>query len=762
MNNSSKQNFRFIGRPLPRFEGPDKVSGKCLFTADVLRPGTLIGKVLRSPLPHARILNIDVSKARRLAGVKAVITPQDVSPRRVGKGIKDIPMLALDKVLFIGDKVAAVAAIDEDVAEEALGLIEVDYEELPAVFDPLEAMKPDAPLLHPDYASYEMADPRAKAIGLRNVQSVIRASKGDIQQGFAAAHRIFEHTFRTQLVHQAYIEPTACVVEVDGEGRVNVWATEQSPFNIRDEVADYLEMAKEEIIFHPVTVGGSFGGKDHVHDIPLAYYLSRASGRPIRIVRSYAEELMAGSPRHPCAILLKSGVNRDGLLMAREARVIYNGGAYGTFKPTPRAHMNGGLTHGGAYRAPHTKIESFCVYTNQVPCGYMRASGELQTVFAVETHMDMIAADLGMDPLEFRMRNAMVEGDSSYAGFQYRDVKCREVLDAARAHWRKPKPRPRRRGNLIGRGISLACRHIGLGEAGAELLLQPDGRVLLITGIVDQGCGVHTIQQQIVGETLGIDPTRVLVQVGDTNKAAFHDGIKGQGATHTIGQAVNRATQALIESMRARAATRWEVDPAKVKWKDGAACLEETNTRFDLVQLAALAPGEPGRGYAYYKATERPREHIFQAEIAEVEVDPETGQVQILQMSTFHDVSVVINPLTHQGQIEGGLIQGLGMALCEEIMVNDGQVTTLNLGEYKIPCIVDIPAHKTTLVAKATSGPGPFNVKPAAEHSITPAPPAVANAVFNATGVRITELPVTAEKVLAGLKAKLSRQRPSR
>jgi len=746
--------FRFIGRPLPRAEGSDKVIGKCLFAADLVRPGTLVGKVLRSPLPHARILNIDSSRAKRLPGVKAVISGQDVSPRRVGKGLKDIPVLARDKVLFIGDKVAAVAAIDEEIAQEALSLIEVEYEELPAVFDPLEAIKPGAPLLHPDYPSYEMADPKAKAVGLHNVQSVIRASKGDVRQGFAQADEVFEHTFRTQWVHQGYIEPTACLVEIDGAGAIHVWATEQSPFNIRDELADYLEMAKERMVFHPVTVGGSFGGKDHLHDIPLAYYLARISGRPVKIVRSYTEELMAGSPRHPAVILLKSGVKRDGVLTAREARVIYNGGAYGSFKPTPRAHMNGGLTQGGAYRIAHTKIESLCVYTNQVPGGYMRASGELQTVFAVETHMDMIAAGLGMDPFDFRMRNAMAEGDSSYSGFTYRDVKCREVLTAAERCWKRPKPRPRRKGNLIGRGIALACRHIGYGEAGAELLLQADGSVRLITGIVDQGCGVHTIQQQIVGEVLGLEPERVKVEVGDTNRAAFHDGIKGQGATHTIGQAVARATRALIETLRARAAVDWGVDPAQVVWRDGAAHLQGTGKRLDLRQLAQLVPGEPGRGYAYYKATERPAEHIFQAEIADVEVDPETGEVVVLEMNTFHDVSVVINPLTHQGQIEGGLVQGLGMALCEEIMIQEGQVATLHLGEYKIPCIKDIPQHRTTLVDQAKSGPGPFNVKPAAEHSITPAPPAVANAVFDATGVRITELPITAERVLEGLRAK--------
>jgi CO/xanthine dehydrogenase Mo-binding subunit len=276
----------------------------------------------------------------------------------------------------------------------------------------------------------------------------------------------------------------------------------------------------------------------------------------------------------------------------------------------------------------------------------------------------------------------------------------------------------------------------------------------MITGIIDQGVGVHTIQKQIAAEILGVPPERISIEVGDTNRAPYHDGIKGEGATHTIGQAVARATAALIESLKARAAVRWGVDPAQVGWDDGRACLIGGKQELSMVDLARLVPGEPGRGYFFYNAPRRPREHIFQAEIADVEVDPETGHVEIRGMSTFHDVSVVINPLTHQGQIEGGLLQGLGMALCEEIRIEDGRVTTLSLGDYKIPTIRDIPVHKTVLVPGATFGPGPFNAKAAAEHSITPVPPAVTNAVFNATGVRLMELPITAEKLLQGLRAK--------
>ncbi|MGH7767124.1 MAG: xanthine dehydrogenase family protein molybdopterin-binding subunit [Candidatus Binatia bacterium] len=743
--------FKVIGRPLEREDGLGKVSGAARYTADVIRPGTLWGKVLRSPLPHARILNIDTSRARAVPGVKAVITAADVSPNLTGHTFPDLPVLARDRARFVGEKVAAVAAVDKDIAEEAVSLIDVEYEELPAVFDPLEAMKPDAPVIHPDYATYKL--PKSKAPDRHNVQNFLTAGKGNIEQGFAESDKIFEHTFRTQMVHQGYIEPNSCSVEIDGEGRVLVWAATQSPFSVRDQMAHYLEVPKDRVVLHPIVVGGSFGGKDYVGEIPLAYYLSKATGKPVRFVKTYAEELMASSPRHPSIIVLRTGVKKDGRLWARDARVIYNGGAYGAFKPSPPAHMSGGLTMGGAYRVPHTRHESMCVYTNQVPGGYMRASGELQTVFASETHMDMIAHELGADPLEFRFMNALVEGDSNYAGFEYRDIKCREVLERARKVWKQPKPKPRKPGNLTGRGISLACRHIGQGQSEAELLLDKEGDVKLVVGILDVGTGVHVIVKQIVAEMLGIEPERVKVEVPDTNHAPYHDGIKGQGATHVIGQGVARATQALIESLKARAAIKWEVDPANVEWQDGGVRLDG-KLKMDLKQLAALAPGEPGRGFAYYDGRIRPREHIFQAVISDVEVDRDTGQVEVKRMSTFHDVSVVINPTTHQGQIEGGMIQGLGMALCEEVVLDDGRVMTLTLGDYKMLTSRDVPPRKTTLVPGATSGPGPFNAKPAAEHAITPIPAAIGNAVFAATGVRLTSLPITSEKVHQGLRQK--------
>ncbi|MDE0031280.1 MAG: xanthine dehydrogenase family protein molybdopterin-binding subunit [Deltaproteobacteria bacterium] len=744
--------YHSIGLPLARADGAAKVTGGTVFTADVLRPGGLWGKILRSPHAHARILHINTDRARRLPGVKAVITADDVDPKLTGRTLKDFPVLAQDRVRFVGDKVAAVAADDKDRAEEALSLVEVEYEELPAVYDPLEALAPDSPLIHPDYPSYHA--PYTKAADLHNVQSRVYADKGDLEQGFAESDKVFEHTFRTQMVHQGYIEPYACMAEIDGQGRIRVWAATQSPFSARNQLAEYLDVPKDRIVFSPVTVGGSFGGKDHLIDIPLAYYLALATGKAVKIVRTYTEELMASAPRHPAVITLRSGVKSDGRLWAREGRVIYNGGAYGAFKPSPPAHMSGSINQGGAYRVPHTRLESLCVYTNQVPGGYMRASGELQTVFAAESHMDIIAHEMAMDPLEFRMLNGMVNGDSNYLGFEYLDIRCREVLLKAKPFWDRPKLAPRRPGGLTGRGIALACRHVGQGESGAEIALQADGTVRMLVGIVDQGTGVHTMQQQVVAEILGIAPERVTVEVGDTNRAPYHDGIKGQGATHVTGQAVARAAETLIENLRDKAAYAWDVDPESLLWENGEVVLKNDGRRMDMQEIAALSPQEPVVGQAYYKGLERPRQHIFQAEICDAEVDAETGEVEVRRMSTFHDVSVVINPVTHQGQIEGGLIQGLGMARSEEVAVDDGRVTTLSLGDYKMPNIKDVPVHETTLVEGATDGPGPFNAKPAAEHSITPVPPSVANAVFDATGVRITELPITAEKLLAGMAKK--------
>ena len=741
---------KVIGKPLPRVEGAAKVSGGCLYAADIHRPGTLWGKVLRSPFAHARILSIDVSRARALPGVKAAITAQDVSPRLVGATLQDMPVMARDRVRFIGEEVAAVAAIDPDIAEEAIELIEVEYEELPAVFDPLEAMKPEAPRLHPDYATYK--GPPTKAPHLTNVQTLVQGSKGEIQKGFAESDHIFENRFSTQRVHQAYIEPYSCTVEVDGEGRVAVWAANQAVFKLRKVLAEYLDLAEKEITIYPSNMGGSFGAKDFLSHVPAAYYLSKSTGKPVKFVKSYAEELMAASPRHPAVIFLRTGLKKDGTLWAWEAKTFYNGGAYGAFKPNPQGSMSGAYMAAGSYNIPHTKIEGYCVYTNEVPSGYFRAPGETQTLFAVESHMDMIAAELGMDPMEFRLRNALKEGDTRATGEPLRDPRGVEVIErvAKISRWKSGGAKVAGNRRLFGRGIAFGDRHVGHGESSFELYLEREGSLRLLSGIGDQGVGAYTMHRQVVAETLGVDPALVRVEVKDTASAPYDQGIKGARGTHIEGQAAARAALSLADILRALAASYWRTEVENVVWDHGGARLDGGGKKkLSLKDLARLTEG-PVKGFGRY-AGHKPDVYSFQAIVADVEVDRETGSIKIDRLHFVFDGGTVINPLIHQGQIEGGIIQGVGYALTEDLMIDAGRVLTLTLGDYKIPTIQDIPPLMTSLV-QAKVGPGPFGAKAVAEAGISIVAPAVANAVYNATGVRITELPITPEKILAGLK----------
>jgi CO/xanthine dehydrogenase Mo-binding subunit len=744
---------KFIGKPLPRFEGVAKVSGGCVYAADVLRPGTLWGKVLRSPFAHARILNVDVSRALRLAGVKTVITARDVSPRLVGATLKDLPVLARDRVRFVGEEIAAVAAVDPDVAEEAVGLINVDYEELPAVFDPLEAMEPEAPLLHPDYPSYK--GPHSKAPDLRNVQTLVKGGKGDVERAFAEADHIFENRFRTQLVHQGYIEPYACTVEVDDQGRVAVWVANQAVFKLRKVLAEYLELPETAITIFPSNMGGSFGAKDFLSYVPAAYYLSRRTGKPVKFVKSYAEELMASSPRHPAVILLRTGVKKDGTLWAWEGKTFYNGGAYGAYKPNPEGSMSGAYMAAGSYNIPHARVEGYCVYTNQVPAGYFRAPGETQTLFAVESHMDMMAEALGIDPLEFRLRNVLKEGDSRATGEPLRDPRGVEVLERVKkiSRWKNGR-RAARNGRLLGRGVALGDRHVGHGESSFELYLERDGSLRLVSGVGDQGVGAYTMHRQVAAETLGVDPDLIRIEVRDTSSAPYDQGIKGARGTHVEGTAVARASDSLAQGLRALAASVWRTDVANTEWANGRVHLKSAKKKsLGLKELAGLTEG-PVKGVGRY-AGHKPDVYSFQAIVADVEVDKETGAVSVSRLYFVFDVGTVINPLIHQGQIEGGIVQGLGYALTEEMVTEEGRVMTLSLGDYKIPTVRDIPPLVTSLV-QAEVGPGPFGAKAVAEAGISIAAPAIANAVFNATGVRIQKLPITAEKIRGGLACRLA------
>ena len=734
-----------VGQPIPRVEGPAKVTGLIKYTADVDRPGILWGKTLRSPLPHARILNINTARAQNLPGVKSVITAHDVSRRLVGASLKDMPVLVRDRVRYIGEEVAAVAAVDSDTAEEAIGLIQVDYEELPAVFDPVEAMKPDAPLIHPDYASYE--GPRTKTPDLRNVQTLVQQDKGDIEKGFAESDYVFDKVYQTQMVHQGYIEPHACLVEVDGNGRVAVWSSNQGMFKLRSELAEYLELQETDIMVYPANIGGSFGAKDNLSHVPAAYYLSSLTGRPVKFVNTYNEELLALSPRHPALIVLRVGVRKDGTFLAWEGKTIYNGGAYGAFKP--KGSMTGALKAAGSYAIPHTRIQGYCVYTNQVPCGYFRAPGEAQTLFAVESHVDFIADKLGLDPLAIRMRNAPQKGDTRATGESLEDPHCKEVLTrvAQLSSWSKTPVR-HSKNRLYGRGMALGDRHVGTGESSCELILNSDGDLCLRSGIGDQGVGAYTMHRQVVSQIIGVDPERVRIEIGDTGSAPYDEGIKGARGAHVEGRAVAQASTALVEALRSAAATHWRTDIENVSWVRGRAVFNQSKSILPLTDLARFSNGTV-KSFGHYKGGKSDA-HSFQAIVADVSVDPETGQISITRLYFVYDVTTVINPLIHQGQLEGAIVQGLGYALCEEMGIEDGRVMVSSFGDYKIYCVRDIPPLVSSFVT-STVGPGPFSAKAVGEAGISIVAPAIANAVYDATGVRIAQLPITPEKIIKGL-----------
>ncbi|MEC8911067.1 MAG: molybdopterin cofactor-binding domain-containing protein, partial [Chloroflexota bacterium] len=428
-----------IGQSVSRIDGPDKVTGETLYAADVALPGMLTGKILRSPHPHARIRGIDTTAAWQIPGVKAIVTGEDARGCFQGKVLRDMPVLCWDRVRYIGDRVAAVAAETPEAADEALLMIEVDYEVLPAVYDPTDAMEPDAPLLHDDMSAYEGAPTQFLAPDLHNGQTRLYWEKGDLEQGFKDADVVLEHSFSIPSRHQGYIEPFASVIDIDDDGRIQAWCSSKAPFRARRQMAVALGLEEESIRVNVTSIGGDFGGKGDTRDLPIAYLLANMAGSPVKIVMSSVEEYTASNPTHPTFVTIKSGVKRDGQITAREVRTVHASGAYGALKP--RAYLSTHHYVGGAYRIPNTVFEFLQVYTNTVPGGYFRAPGAHQYTFALECHTDLLARELHMDTAEFRRRNILLAGEEDGLGRPIDFLNITEVMDAAldSAGWDKPE-----------------------------------------------------------------------------------------------------------------------------------------------------------------------------------------------------------------------------------------------------------------------------------------------------------------------------------
>jgi CO/xanthine dehydrogenase Mo-binding subunit len=734
-----------VGRPTPRVEGELKVTGKALYSADLNLPDTLWGKVLRSPISYGRIKSIDISKAWQVPGVKAVITGQDVAGLRIGRCIYDTPVLADGVVRFIGEKVAAVAAETEEAVERALDLIEVEYDELEALLDPVEAAKPGATLLHPDLLSYKgLPVPLAKP---SNVFAYLKWGKGDLQAGFKGSDLIVENTYTTQVTHQSYLEPHACVVKADPSGGADIWSCSKTPFAVRGQLSNCIGIAKEKFVFHPMHIGGDFGGKGGFMDTPVCYFLSLKSGQPVKMVMDYSEELVAGNPRHPSIIKVKTGVKRNGLIMAHHMSFLFDSGAYGSMKPA--GYLIGAQTCAGPYKIFNCLIEEKIVYTNKVPCGHMRAPGDPQGFFANESQMDIVARKLDMDPAEFKGKNMLHDGDETPIGGHIAHIRGVEALQKAIQLSGYDKPKAKN----VGRGLSFSEWSPSGGEGNVFVTIDEKGTVKVSSPVVDQGAGVLTIIVEVVGEELQVPADRIELTQLDSSVVPSDGGVGGSRATRVYGNASYDAGTKAKAEVIAVAAEKWTVRPEELELSNGAVLHRASKRRMSFAQVVK-AKGSPITVKGYYKSTEKAHDASVSAQIAEVHVDPETGQVSLLQMTSAHTTGKVINPLMHQGQIEGGVVFGLGYALTEEVLFDGGRVTTTNFGEFKIPNIQDIPPLKTAVMETVPHGPGPYNSLAIGEVANTPTAAAVANAVADACGVRIKDLPVTSEKVYDALKKK--------
>lgn len=742
--NRKEKNFKVVGTPVPRADGAEKVSGRTRYAADVHCPGALWAKILRSPYPHAKILRVDVSKARDLPGVKAVVTGEDAKNCYIGKQIRDMPVLCWDVVRFIGDRVAAVAAETCDAAEEAVSLIDVEYEQLPAVYDPVEAMQAGAPLLHEDVSTYGGAPKDTLALNVRNGLTRLAWRKGDVDRAFHEADIVLEHTFRIPARHQGYIEPHASIVAIEAGGRVQVWTSAKNPFGVRTQLAHAIAVPEELIRINVVNVGGEFGGKGDAVDLPIVYLLARQSGRPVKIVMTYAEELTAGNPAHPTIVTVRSGVKRDGRIVARTLRALHGSGAYGALKS--KASLATGHYVGVPYRVENSVFEFLQIYTNTLPGGYYRSPGAIATVFALESHTDLIAEELRMDPAEFRLKNLIGDGEEDAVGQRLNDVHFREVFKAAldAADWNKPQP------SCVGRGIALTARHISGGDTGVVLTVEADGRFTVLSPTVDQGSGTHTILRQFVAEQMRVSVDQVRVVVGDTDTTTRDSGVRASRVTYVAGHAVVQACEVLRQHLLEQAARLLECAPVDLEYGDGKFWLtQEPAQQVSQSRVVAQLNGRSSvtvyEDYPYPDGVS-----YFCAQVAEVEVDRETGTVHVRRIVSAHDVGTIINPIGHQGQIDGSVVMGFGQGVMEELMVENGRVMNSNLGDYKLPTIKDIPRLETVLF-ESPGGVGPLNTKPIGEFANNCPPAAIANAVADAVGARLYSLPITAEKIHAAL-----------
>ena len=757
----STEKYAVVGtRPL-RHDGTDKVTGRARYGADVRPPGLLHGKILRSPHPHARIKAIDATRALALPGVKAVVTSAEFTQPAgrlvdLGEGVMTNSRflsnncLAAEKVLYKGHAVAAVAAVSPHVAEQALSLIDVDYEVLPFVIDVLDAMKDDAPVLHERLAN--VSDPTVWAGGLRSEEDRGRSTNvanrfvfevGDVDQGFGEATVVVEREYRTQSVHQGYIEPPAATAHWSADGNLTIWSSSQGQFNVRDQTSTLLDIPVSNIKVIPMEVGGAFGGKTVVYVEPVAALLSRKTGRPVKVSMGRAEVFEGTGPTAGSFIRVKIGANGQGRITAADATLIYEAGAF------PGSLINPGCQCLlGSYDISNVRIEGYDVVLNKPKTGAYRAPGAPAAAFAAETVIDEICEKLGMDPLEFRLINGAREGTRRITGPRFPRIGYLETVEAAKQHehYNAPLEGPNR-----GRGVAGAFWFNGTGPSSAIVSVNSDGTVSLVEGSPDLA-GSRVAMAQHVAEALGIAVESVRPAVGDTDSVGYTAMSGGSSVTFKTGWASYEAAQDVRRQMVERAAKIWDVSTDDVEYAGGVIShRSDSELRFTFKELAGRL--NPTGGPIVGRGNLNPRGvgAAFGVHIVDVEVDPDTGKVQVLRYTALQDVGKAIHPGYAEGQLQGGAVQGIGWALHEEYFFNEqGHMANSSFLDYRMPTSLDLPMIDTVLVEVANPG-HPYGVRGVGEVPIVPPPAALANAIYRATGVRMARLPMAPGNILEAL-----------
>ncbi|MFH1954370.1 MAG: xanthine dehydrogenase family protein molybdopterin-binding subunit [Pseudomonadota bacterium] len=767
--------FQTVGKSVPRLDAYEKVMGKAQYCEDLSLPGMLHGKICKSTKAHARIVNVDVSRAESFPGVRGVMTGQDIPNLKWGRLLEDRYLIATDRVRFIGEPVAVVAADTVDIAEEAVSLIRVDYEELPAVFDPEESIKPDPPaIIHPEMQSYARAPLPILIVApdpeLPNVFTHLKIRKGDVEKGFREADLVMENRFSRARIHHATIEPHAAIVRAEPDGGFTIWATDQGVYMHRSQFAGSFRIPPSKVRVIGSYLGGGFGGKNSVLVSPLAAVLSRKTGRPVKMVLTREEAFSLGTTDTEMIVYIKDGVNKDGALVARELKLILNGGAYSGIGVFVAKNCQFGAV--GSYNIPHFKSDSYSVATNTAPAGPFRSFGAAQLVWAIESQMDMLAHKLGIDPVEMRKKNLLKEGDKDVTGHTTYGIGAKACLDKVAEYIGRDEKFESSYPWKRGKGIALANKYtmIGTGSAAVVRLLE-DGVIEVLQSAHEMGQGCNTVLAQIVAEEFGVTVDKIRMVSPDTGVTPFDYNTVSSRVTYHMGNALRRACQDAKQQILNLSSKRLDAPPEELAISAGQVYVRGNEEKAISIKKLFVPGGfVPGLGLILGKGqfnTPYSREdpetgqaertvayYAHGAAAVEVEVNVETGQVRVLRVGEAWDMGQPINPQLCEGQIEGGMGMGIGTALYEKMMIHEGIVANANFRDYKMVNATDMPSIKHTLsfLEPLPHKDGPFGAKGFSEGSLIPVTPAIGNAIYDAVKIRMKDAPITPEDVLKALK----------